>query len=410
MPISESDATFLKQIKFDASDDNLQSIIKLFKTKYPSDPEAAAALATLLAASGKFLAPISSAVADVASTGGPSSLSTLLSPLYLRAAGLLVPKLGVPGRPAGGIDCLAQIPGYKTVLDVDQVLSILESGGYAHFLAQGELAPLDGRMFNLRQSSDAQKIPSLVAASLLAKKLAVGVKIAGLDIRVAQHGNFGENWEIATNNAILFEKTAEMLGIKAFPVLTDARHLYQPYIGRRESLMALQDFFENTATEWLEEHCITCKSLALTCVPEESRLCAAKAPRSSLRQHFEQNLMDQGADPRDYHALVMATKKEHKNFLVAKHAGFCFYDLSKLRNILLKFQKAFDCYGEEFPDPVGIKFMTRSGTYVENGTVLASFRAPDKSIVEVSCELEKLICEPKSMPYGHNIEAINGKK
>lgn len=409
MPITEYDASIVNQLKDDPSEVAIQSVIELFKTKYPSDPEAAAALANVLAASGKILAQISTA-ADVASTGGPSSLSTLLSPLYLRAAGLLVPKLGVPGRPAGGIDCLAQIPGYKTALEVDQVLCILKAGGYAHFLAQGELAPLDGRMFSLRQSSGAQKVPSLVAASILAKKLAVGIKIAGLDIRVAQHGNFGESWEIATKNAILFENTASMLGIKAFPVLTDARHLYQPYIGRRESLVALHDFFENTANEWLEEHCITCKALALTCIPEESRLYAANVPRSSLRQHFEQNLIDQGADPKDYLALATTTQKEHNNFLVAKHAGFCFYDLSKLRNILLQFQRTFDCNDEEFPDPVGIIFMVRPGSYVERGTVLASFRASDKGIIEVTCELEKLICEPKSTPYGHNIEAINGNK
>ncbi len=60
-------------------------------------------------------------VADVASTGGPSSLSTLLSPLFLRAGGAVVPKLGVPGRPAGGIDCLAQIPGYRTELSAQEV-------------------------------------------------------------------------------------------------------------------------------------------------------------------------------------------------------------------------------------------------------------------------------------------------
>lgn len=101
---------------------------------------------------------------------------------------------------------------------------------------------------------------------------------------------------------------------------------------------------------------------------------------------------------------------EHKHFLVAKHAGFCFYDISKLRNALLQFQKTFDCYGKAFPDPVGIKFTVRSGLYVESGTVLASFRAPDKDIAEVSYELEKLICDPKSTPYGQNIEAINGKK
>jgi len=266
MPIAKSDVARVNRLTHDQSTDALKSVIHLFKEKYPSDPEAAAVLANVLAASGKTLQVTSFLTADVASTGGPSSLSTLLSPLYLRAAGLTVPKLGVPGRPAGGIDCLAQIPNYTTCLTTTQVLSVLASGGYAHFLAQGEFAPLDGHMFSLRQSCGAQEIPSLVAASLLAKKIAVDVKIAGLDIRVAAHGNFGHNWAEASRNATLFLTAAEIVGIKAVPVLTDARYLFQPYLGRCESLLAMMDIFNNDANEWLTAHVSTCKSLALACI------------------------------------------------------------------------------------------------------------------------------------------------
>ena len=72
-------------------------------------------LAHRLAESGEILT-LSSHIfgADVASTGGPSSLSTILCPLFLRCLGRCVPKLAVSGRPAGGIDVMAQIPGYRT--------------------------------------------------------------------------------------------------------------------------------------------------------------------------------------------------------------------------------------------------------------------------------------------------------
>src|SRR5271170_4830986 len=71
-----------------------------------------AQLAMVLAESGHVVRPQGGVThADVASTGGPSSLSTLLCPLFLRSFGSTVPKLGVSGRPAGAVDVLAQIPG-----------------------------------------------------------------------------------------------------------------------------------------------------------------------------------------------------------------------------------------------------------------------------------------------------------
>jgi len=91
------------------SGSNLKRLVKYVVSNHLSDADLAS-LATLLAQSGRIRSsPVHSETADIASTGGPSSLATLLSPLYLRSFGYCVPKLGVAGRPAGGIDVMAQL-------------------------------------------------------------------------------------------------------------------------------------------------------------------------------------------------------------------------------------------------------------------------------------------------------------
>jgi pyrimidine-nucleoside phosphorylase len=87
-----------------------------------------AELARGLASSGAELPP-DPCSADLASTGGPTSLSTLLCPLFLRARGLRVPKLSVVGRPAGGVDVLQTIPGFNAALELPTAKAALARSG-----------------------------------------------------------------------------------------------------------------------------------------------------------------------------------------------------------------------------------------------------------------------------------------
>jgi pyrimidine-nucleoside phosphorylase len=177
--------------------------------------------------------------ADVASTGSPFSLTTLICPLLLVASGHIVPKLGVPGRPAGGIDCLLQIPGYRADFGTEEVIRILKQCGYAHFLAAGRIAPLDARLFVLRQANGLQAVPKLAIASILSKKLAAQVVNVGLDVRVAPWGNFGADFAAAEVTARTFAECASALGLLPYVFLSDATTPYQPYLGRAESLVAM---------------------------------------------------------------------------------------------------------------------------------------------------------------------------
>src|SRR6185503_4646328 len=176
--------------------------------------------------------------ADVASTGGPTSLTTLICPLYLRAFGFKVPKLGVPGRPAGGIDVLAQIPGFKFSMTDSQAIAAFNKSGYVHFLADDAHGYHDAVLFSYRKTHDAVNLVPLVIASLLTKKLIVGLSRIGLDVRVSQFGNFGATWSLAKANARQFCEVASTLDISASCFLTDGSVPYQPFIGRGESLIA----------------------------------------------------------------------------------------------------------------------------------------------------------------------------
>lgn len=359
-------------LKEASSDDELIDYLGCVATTLPRDAVEASNLARLLAASGPALAFAGVRTADVASTGGPSSLSTLLCPLFLRVAGLHVPKLGVPGRPAGGIDCLAQVPGYKTWLTEDELQQAMKECGYAHFTAAGRYAPLDARLFRLRQQNGFQEVPTLVAASLLSKKLAVGVSTAGLDVRVAPHGNFGRNFEEAGLNARMYEKAASILGILGRPVLTDGSVPYQAYIGRSEALVAMRAIFDGPADSWLQEHVELCRQLSAAAAPDQGAAIAA-ATAKKLRQTFVANLVAQGATEAGFLRIADLAADRHDRTIFAENDGAVVVSLEGIRKVLTAAQGAA-AVNNDYPDPVGVILRRRPGDTVRRGEVLATVR------------------------------------
>lgn len=393
----------LYSLSADSCDGDIISAIRGMQGMPEPDADIVARLAEVLAESGTRLKPQGGISADVASTGGPSSLSTLLSPLYLRAWGAVVPKLGVPGRPAGGVDCLAQIPGYSASLDRQRLVSVLDRCGYAHFLADGEVAPLDGRMFRLRQQIGAQDVPALVAASLLSKKLAVGVQNAGLDIRVAPWGNFGRTWEDARANAKLYCDAAHHLGVSPHPVLTDARLPYQPFLGRAESLVALDRIFRGVAEGDLAIHADLCRSLAAAAMSGHAPLAASG---QVLRDIFNANLEAQGADPEAFVQLVGTTVSSHRFALCARKGGFYRVSLSAVRDLFVEIQQSRSGLGTPFPDPVGAHLLRRAGEWVDAGDQVASVRADDAAWQEYGEQIARVLANTVLTPVGAGFEGV----
>ena len=372
-----------------ASDD--QDIIRLirFVSRNGLEPWEVASLANKIAEEGNSLPVSSNATADIPSTGGPSSLSTLICPLFLRSRGFTVPKLGVPGRPAGGIDVLATISGYETNLTCDEVLRCIAKCQYAHFLAGDYFVPLDARMFRIRQAIGEQQNPHLVAASLIAKKLAASVDHVLVDVRVGPHGNFGRTLEDARLNAKMFNTVARIAGRDSACYLSDATSVYQPYIGRGEALVALDDVFNGQCSNWLNEHVQECWDMTQA-LGVESRM----PDRRAIKRAFVENLAAQGSSTEEFDLKVEAVRESNKTIVRATSPGHVQVDINKLRHQIASAQTDFAAEYDPFPDPCGVELLCRPGEWVEIDQPLAKVREVDtlkRTTRNLSIELDRVI-------------------
>ena len=125
---------------------------------------------------------------DKHSTGGVGDkVSIVLAPLAAEL-GMVVPMMSGRslGHTGGTLDKLDSIPGFRTRISLDRFNRILESVGCAMIGQTDEIAPLDRRLYALRDVTATVPSLPLITASIMSKKLAESLDGLVLDVKVGR--------------------------------------------------------------------------------------------------------------------------------------------------------------------------------------------------------------------------------
>jgi pyrimidine-nucleoside phosphorylase len=151
------------------------------------DREETAALTDAMLRSGGALDlhAIAAPRIDKHSTGGVGDkVSLVLAPLAA-SVGIVVPMMSGRGlgHTGGTLDKLDAIPGFRSDLTLAQARAQLERIGCVLLGQTGEIAPVDRKLYALRDATATVESIPLIAASIMSKKLAEGLTGLVLDVK-----------------------------------------------------------------------------------------------------------------------------------------------------------------------------------------------------------------------------------
>ncbi len=161
-------------------------------------------------------------VVDKHSTGGVGDVVSLMLAPMLASCGLYVPMISGRGlgHTGGTLDKLESIPGYNVFPSNELFKKVVEDVGAAIIGQTASLAPADKRMYAIRDVTATVESVALISASILSKKLAEGLDVLIMDVKVG-NGAFMPTYDKSLELAESIVKIANSSGVKTRAVISD---------------------------------------------------------------------------------------------------------------------------------------------------------------------------------------------
>ncbi len=356
-----------------------------------------AILTDLMMRSGDLidLSAIEGIKVDKHSTGGVGDKTTLVLAPLVAAAGVPVAKMSGRGlgHTGGTLDKMESISGFSVNMTKDQFIDNVKSHNIAVCGQNANLVPADKKLYALRDVTGTVNNISLIASSIMSKKLACGADAIVIDLKVG-HGAFMKTLEDAEELAQVMINIGAKMNREVIAVITAMSEPLGYTIGNALEVKEAIDTLKGKGPDDLTELCLELGGhmLVLGKVAEnhEQAVLKLKDLISSGKafDKFKEFVIAQGGDVNTVENTDQLPSTKYSRVYKSEHQGY----ISELNALDVGLASVKLGAGRETKNSIidygaGILLKKKIGDFVEIGDTLAELFSNEEDAFEKANEL-----------------------
>ncbi len=354
------------------------------------------ALTMAMAHSGDMLdlSAIDGIKVDKHSTGGVGDKTTLALTPMVAACGIPVAKMSGRGlgHTGGTIDKLESFTGFSTGISTETFINNVNRIGIAVMGQTADLAPADKKLYALRDVTATVDNMSLIASSIMSKKLAAGADAIVLDVKTGS-GAFMQKEEDSVALAQEMVRIGRGAGRNTIAVVSDMDQPLGYAVGNALEVKEAIDTLKGQGPADFVELCMTLGSQML--------IAGGKAKDAAEAEQMLQDVLDsgaaleklaefveaQGGDKRAVYDTALLPKAAIVEPVYSPESGYISHiACAEVGICSLILGGGRETKESEIDLSVGIVLTKKVSDKVEQGDVLAYIHANDQTKLEAAKE------------------------
>lgn len=331
---------------------------------------------------------------DKHSTGGVGDKTSLVLGPMVAACGVPVAKMSGRGlgHTGGTIDKLESFPGFSAELSSSEFISNVNKAKISIIGQSSDIAPADKKIYALRDVTATVDDISLIASSIMSKKLASGADAIILDVKMG-NGAFMEEEKEAINLAQEMVKIGNGAGRDTIAIISDMDQPLGYAVGNALEVKEAIETLDGKGPDDIMELCLVLGSHMLVAAHktediDEARMILKKTveDKSALNKLAELIKM-QGGDAGAVYNTELLPKASIVMELLSTYNGFIEkIDTSEIGTVALTLGGGRETKNEEIDLSVGVVLNKKVGDKVEKDEVIATIYANDIEKLKVASD------------------------
>lgn len=328
---------------------------------------------------------------DKHSTGGVGDKTTLVVAPVVASCGVKMAKMSGRGlgHTGGTVDKLESIPGFRTSLETDEFIDIVNNCGLCVAGQSGRLCPADKKLYALRDVTATVDNMPLIASSIMSKKLAGGADCIVLDVKCGS-GAFMKELDRAKALAEKMVEIGRGAGKKIAALITDMDRPLGKNIGNSLEVIEAVETLKGNGPEDLTEICLLLAAKLLELAgrgdfEECKALAKTKIADGTALKKLAETVKLQGGDENYILNTQLFPKAKFRRSIVAEESGYIeSMNTEGIGSVCVALGAGRQKKEDSIDPGAGLVIEKKTGDYAEKGDLLAALYCSDEALFEAA--------------------------